>query len=261
LYSQRFPGKMLALPGQKHFLRVLLRAKLVIFFTDFLLTSLHPPSNIRNQMDAFSKPVYSLNPALSWKRAGCGAFGRFSTLRAAVRKDAAFTLLLMTAMMLPSLCLRAQPGILNPHHEKRHEERRQIEQVEEKWRQAILHSDAAALEAILDEDYVGITASGILHTKEQMLEAVRSGKLHITSFVISDRKFRFYGKTALVTGSANATGTTPDSELNGSYRYTQVYVFTPKGGWKLASFEINRIRERKEHHEHESDIVGKLNFN
>ncbi len=167
---------------------------------------------------------------------------------------------LLTALLslasAPRLC--AQSNLQAAPHEKRHEERRQIEQVEEKWRQAILHADAAALDSVLDEDYVGITAAGILRTKEQTLDAFRSGKLHITSLELSDRKLRFYGKTALITGRAEASGTSPEGEMSGNYRYTQVYIFTAKSGWKLASFEINRIREPKERREHDNETIGYL---
>lgn len=169
-----------------------------------------------------------------------------------------FTLMLIACM---PLSLKAQAAGQPAPHEKRHEERRQIEKVEEKWRQAVLHADVAALDSILDEDYVAITAAGTLHTKEQTLDAFRSGKLHITSIELSDRKIRFYGRTALITGRATATGTTSEGDMTGNYRYTQVYVYSVKGGWKLASFEINRIREPKEHHEHEGETIGSLNFN
>jgi ketosteroid isomerase-like protein len=142
-------------------------------------------------------------------------------------------------------------------HEKRHEERHQIEEVVEQWRQAILHSNVATLDALLDDDYMAITVSGTLRTKEQTLEALRSGKMHVTSMDLFDRRIRFYGKTALVTGRIQAAGTSNEGDMTGNYRYTQVFVRDLHDKWKLASFEINRIREPKEHHEHELEPVGR----
>ncbi len=182
--------------------------------------------------------------------------GSFSFKRAWQQVAAGIFLLLMAAAA--SAQQHAHSAGQQPQHEKRHEERRQIEQVEEKWRQAILHSDVSALDSILDEDYIATTAAGMLRTKEQTLEAFRSGKLHITSLELTDRKFRFYGKTALVNGRAEATGTTAEGDMTGNYRYTQVYIYSVKSGWKLASFEVNRIREPKEHHEHENEMIGTL---
>lgn len=182
----------------------------------------------------------------------------FSFKRAAQLAELGIFLLFVAAGTATQL--QAQSAGQPAPHEKRHEERRQIEQVEEKWRQAILHSDIAALDSILDDDYVAITAAGTLRTKEQTLEAFRSGKQHITSFETSDRKFRFYGNTALITGRAEAKGTNLEGDMTGNYRYTQVYVYSVKNGWKLASFEINRIREPKEHHEHESEMIGTVRY-
>ena len=157
-------------------------------------------------------------------------------------------------LLLPlSISLQAQaPHNPGEPRERRHEERHQIEVVEEQWRQAILHADVAALGALLDDDYMAVTASGMLKSKEQTLEALRTGKLRVTSMDLFDRRVRFYGKTALVTGRIEAAGSTNEGDMSGNYRYTQVFVRNEHGDWKIASFEINRIREPKEHREHES---------
>jgi ketosteroid isomerase-like protein len=199
--------------------------------------------------------AYKLSSAAS----GNGRTRGFFPFNNALKQGAAAILLLLIAS-ISAAQQRAQSAGQPAQHEKRHEERRQIEQVEDKWRQAILHSDVSALDSILDEDYIATTAAGMLRTKEQTLDAFRSGKLHITSLDLSDRKYRFYGMTALVNGRAEATGTTAEGDMTGNYRYTQVYIYTVKSGWKLASFEINRIREPKEHHEHEGEMIGTLRF-
>ena len=60
---------------------------------------------------------------------------------------------------------------------------------------------------------------------------------------MSDRKIRFYGKTAVVTSKAEVTGVMEGNNANGNYRYTRVYVRDPRGGWKIVSFEASRIKE------------------
>ena len=126
---------------------------------------------------------------------------------------------------------------------ERHESRHEIDQLEETWRNAILKHDAVALGAMLSEDYVGITARGTLQSKEDVLAGLRAGALQFSSLELSDRKVRFYGQTALVTSRAEVTGTSASGDVTGSYRYTRVYVHDPKGGWKVVSFEVNRIRD------------------
>jgi len=130
---------------------------------------------------------------------------------------------------------------------ERHEVRHEIDQLEDKWRNAILKSDAAVLESLLADDYMAITPSGTLQTKQESLNYVRSGRVHFTTFDITDRKVRFYGTTALVTSVATILGTNAEGPISGSFRYTRVYVRDGKGAWKVVSFEANRIREPGDH--------------
>lgn len=137
------------------------------------------------------------------------------------------------------------PGAGMPRAQK-HESRREIDLLEETWRDAVLKGNAAALETLLADDYMAITSSGTLQTKEQALANFRTGRTRFTGISYSDRKVRFYGTTALVTSVAEVSGTTPDGELSGSYRYTRVYVRDERGKWKIVSFEANRIRNTEE---------------
>ena len=66
---------------------------------------------------------------------------------------------------------------------------------------------------LLDNDYTAITASGTLQTKDQTLANLRSGRMHFTALDFSERKVRFYGKTALVTSQAEVKGTTADGNV------------------------------------------------
>jgi ketosteroid isomerase-like protein len=130
---------------------------------------------------------------------------------------------------------------------QKHESRREIDQLEDAWRQAVLKSNTVAMEKLLADDYLAITSSGTLQTREQTLANLRAG--HFTTLDISDRKVRFYGTTALVTSVADVQGTTGDGDISGSYRYTRVYVHEPQGSWKIVSFEMSKIREPQEHAE------------
>lgn len=130
----------------------------------------------------------------------------------------------------------------------RHESRREIDQLEEKWRDAILHKNVQAMDALLADDYIAITSNGTLQSKEQTLTNLRNGTLRFTSLDFSDRKVRFYGQTALVTSRAEVNGSNGDGKsVSGSYRFTRVYVRDGKGVWRIVSFETSRIREGGDH--------------
>lgn len=122
---------------------------------------------------------------------------------------------------------------------QKHERRHEIDHLEDAWRNAMLKDDTAAMSGLLAEDYMAITPSGTLQTKDEALANLR--RAHFTSLEISDRKVRFYGTTALVTSTADVEGTAQDGDISGSYRYTRVYVEGPPGVWKIVSFEANKI--------------------
>lgn len=124
----------------------------------------------------------------------------------------------------------------------RHETKHEIDQLEQAWRAALLHRDAAALESLLSDDYIGISPNGTLQSKDETVDDLRSGALRFTELRLSDRRVRFYGQTALVTSRAEVVAITPNGRLNGSYRYTRVYARDGHGKWKVVSFEASRIR-------------------
>ncbi len=126
---------------------------------------------------------------------------------------------------------------------KKHDIRHEIFALEETWRNAILKSDTNVMGSLLADDYMAITPSGMLQTKAEALENMRTHKVHFTNLVLSDRKVRLYGSTALVTSLAEVQATTPEGNLSGNFRYTRVYARDAQGKWKIVSFESNRIRE------------------
>jgi ketosteroid isomerase-like protein len=129
--------------------------------------------------------------------------------------------------------------------------RHQIDRLEDAWRNALMTSNTKAMDALLAEDYMAITASGTLESREDALEDLRSGKLHFTTIDVSDRKVRFYGSTAVVTSQANIQATTPDGPISGNYWYTRVYARNAQGQWKVVSFEASRVREPGQHKRNE----------
>jgi ketosteroid isomerase-like protein len=185
----------------------------------------------------------AMNRFLPQLRCCCGRRGESCSLRVS-------RALLAGAVLLAIWAFPAGLTAGMPRAQK-HESRHEIDQLEDQWREAVMQSNTAEMDKLLADDYMAITASGTLQTKDQALANLRAGRMHFTLLDISDRKVRFYGTTALVTSLADVRGTAGDGELSGSYRYTRVYVRDPQGSWKIVSFEASRIREpgeRAEHH-------------
>ena len=170
-------------------------------------------------------PMEILKAGMSAGRSRCLAMG--------------FVVLLMVAA---TGCLHAMPRA------ERHETRHEIEQLEDSWREAVLKGNIAAMDSLLADDYMAITPTGILQSKEQALANLRAGTVHFKTIELSDRKIRLYGTTALVTSRAEVTARGPDGDMSGSYRYTRVYVKDARGTWRIVSFEASKIKEPGEHH-------------
>ncbi len=144
-------------------------------------------------------------------------------------------------MLFTTASLHAMPRA------ERHETRHEIDHLEDAWRDAVLKGNIAAMDALLADDYMAITPTGILQSKDQALANLRAGTVHFNSIDLSDRKIRLYGTTALVTSRAEVTATGSDGSISGSYRYTRVYVKDAHGAWHIVSFEASRIREPGQH--------------
>ena len=152
----------------------------------------------------------------------------------------ALVLLAMIGSLAPTLSAARNPG--EETKAQKHDDRREIDQMEFVWRDAVMKADTAAMDKLLADDYMAILPNGTLQSKEQTLASLRSGATHFSVFKIFDRKVRFYGTTALVTSRADVVGTSAGGMLSGSFRYTRVYVRDKQGAWKIVSFEANRIR-------------------
>lgn len=124
------------------------------------------------------------------------------------------------------------------HHEHKRTERTQIIALEQQWRQAALSNDIPAMDKLLSDDYLGITATGEVLTKTQQLDHMHDGKLSISRLDISESKIKLIGKIAIVTCLAHVEGNNDGEPLHGAYRYTRVYQRMPSGSWKVTSFEV-----------------------
>ena len=152
------------------------------------------------------------------------------------------------ALVIAFVLSACAPTLLaGPPREQKHENRHEIERIEEAWRNAVLKANVATMETLLGDDYMGITATGTIETKEKALANMRTGVTRFTSIELSERKLRFYGTTALVTSRAEAAGTNASRDFSGSYRYTHVYARDALGKWKIVSFEASRIRDPDDH--------------
>lgn len=147
----------------------------------------------------------------------------------------------LLALSVLLVAAAGHPAWAFPHRE-RPNIRKEIEGLEQQWRQAILTNNVSEMNRLLADDYIGITSNGTVETKAQDLAQRRAGTVRITELDLSDMHIRLYGDTAVVTSKAQLQGTNGASDISGEYRYTRVYA-RRLGEWKIVSFEASRMND------------------
>ena len=130
----------------------------------------------------------------------------------------------------------------NGHHPPKKMEREQVEALEVQWSQAMLTSDVTAMDKLLSDDYLGVTAGGDLLTKAQQLDRMRNRQMTMLKLDTTESKIKLLGRIAIVTSLATIDGKTDGRPVGGAFRYTKVYQRLPSGVWRITSFEATRIR-------------------
>src|SRR5271154_5695154 len=162
-------------------------------------------------------------------------FGRLT------RKSQMTSAVLFAAAVIGSSAPSAFAIHMQPLHEKKHDAKRQVEALEEQWRQAQLSGDVATMDSLLSDDYIGISMTGQVNTKMQQLDRMRMHKVALTKLDLVERQVKLIGSIAIVTSRAEVEGTNDGAPVKGTYRYTRVYQRLPSGVWKITSFEATRV--------------------
>jgi ketosteroid isomerase-like protein len=104
--------------------------------------------------------------------------------------------------------------------------------VEQSWVEALERRDAAAVGAILSDDFVDTSYRGERRNRRQALEGLASTSRADTTQLLSDLDVRLYGSVGIVTGVNTVTGRNPDFTVR--VRFTDVFV-RRSGVWKAVS--------------------------
>jgi ketosteroid isomerase-like protein len=109
-----------------------------------------------------------------------------------------------------------------------------IRHVDQDRIQAQIGADAAALDRIYADDFIGIGPSGVVRTKSQVIADFTSGNLRFQSITADDVRVRVYGNTAVETGRSTMIGQDGAKPVPRDNRFTRVWVKQQRG-WRLVS--------------------------
>jgi ketosteroid isomerase-like protein len=108
--------------------------------------------------------------------------------------------------------------------------------LEDKRFAAMIARDFAALDKLVHDQLLYTHSSGLTDTKASWLDSMKSGKTKYKSANCSERKARFFGDVALVTGKAAI-----EAEIGGQARslkliFLNAWTRTPQG-WQFVAWQ------------------------
>ncbi|HEV8241577.1 MAG TPA: nuclear transport factor 2 family protein [Thermoanaerobaculia bacterium] len=109
-----------------------------------------------------------------------------------------------------------------------------LKQLDQERIQAQIGADAAALDRLYAEDFIGIGPSGTVRTKAQVIADFTSGSLRFQSITTDDVQWRVYGDTAVETGRSTMVGQDKAKAVPRDNRFTRVWV-KRHGRWQLVA--------------------------
>jgi ketosteroid isomerase-like protein len=116
----------------------------------------------------------------------------------------------------------------------------QILHAEREWLLAHLRLDVAALEYLMDPDYLQIGAAGGTVDREQVLASFRSGERYWAEASSDEHQVRVYGDAAVVIGRWRARGKNGAHLFDYEARYVSVWIRRSEG-WRMVSDQSTPI--------------------
>ena len=105
--------------------------------------------------------------------------------------------------------------------------------MEKQWNDARAHADVATLDRILADGWTVTHANGTTDPKAKYLADLKSGARTFSGDVTErDVVVRFYGDTAVASGSSQSTVTLNGQPQGGALHFTRVYV-RRNGVWQM----------------------------
>jgi uncharacterized protein (TIGR02246 family) len=109
-----------------------------------------------------------------------------------------------------------------------------IRQLDNERIQAQIGADAAALDRIYADDFIGVGPSGTVRTKPQVIADFTSGNLKFQSITTNEVQVRVYENTAVETGLSTMVGQDKGKAVPRDTRFTRVWV-KQQGRWRLVA--------------------------
>lgn len=111
----------------------------------------------------------------------------------------------------------------------------EIAKYEARLRQAMLESDLKVLDELIAPDLMFTSHLGELITKQEDLEAHRSGTIKIEVLTPSEEIIRIVGDVAIVSVRVHILGTYANVTSEADFRFTRVWANNSSGKWHIVA--------------------------
>ena len=141
-------------------------------------------------------------------------------------------------LVIAVLVLTAVSTVLGQDQSAKKDQRKSVEQVirqlDHERVQAQIGADAAALDRIYADDFIGVGPSGTVRNKAQVISDFTSGNLKFQSITTDEVQVRVYGNTAVETGRSTMIGQDKGKAVPRDNRFTRVWVKQQRR-WRLVA--------------------------
>jgi ketosteroid isomerase-like protein len=109
-----------------------------------------------------------------------------------------------------------------------------IVQNERDWVSAITRKDAATLDRLLADDFVGTSPTAHTYTRTNAIDDLKSGKYVVESMMLDDVSVNVYGNAAVSFTSQEEKSRYAGADTSGHYHFTDVWV-KKDGRWQAVA--------------------------
>jgi len=117
----------------------------------------------------------------------------------------------------------------------------QIIDVEERLRQAMLHSDIRVLDELFADELLFTNQFGQIVSKAEDLAVFQSGIIHLTGLVPSEQHIQLQPGFAVVSVLMRLLGSDDGVPIDESIRYTRVWLISPEGSLQLIAGHASSV--------------------
>ncbi|MCC7234137.1 MAG: nuclear transport factor 2 family protein [Bryobacterales bacterium] len=113
---------------------------------------------------------------------------------------------------------------------------------EDTWVAAVRANDLAALDKLLADNLIYTHSTGIVETKAQYLEKLKSGDQKYANIEYSDVKTFHLGRAQVVSATVRMTGATKGVPFDNRLKMLHVWAVQPDGSMRLVAHQTTRLQ-------------------